>query len=147
MNHIPVSLLPALLASLAFSVDAQRSEQTVLRTEQEIKISIETPAVASNDCEATSAARYEQRNTMARVEGTITVGSCAAPASGEFTLTIRVRDDAGEVKVLEIPETWQRSDDKDVSFSKDYPIGENVELLSARLRGLTCTCAGPAAED
>ena len=42
---------------------------------------------------------------------------------------------------------WQRTDDADVTFTADYPIGENVELLSVRLRGLTCTCADPPAED
>jgi hypothetical protein len=44
-------------------------------------------------------------------------------------------------------ETWQRDDDKDVSFSADYPIGENVDLVSARVRGLSCTCADPPAAD
>jgi hypothetical protein len=32
-----------------------------------------------------------------------------------------------------------------VSFTADYPIGENVELVSARVRGLSCTCATAAA--
>jgi hypothetical protein len=40
--------------------------------------------------------------------------------------------------------------DRDVSFSADYPIGDDVELVSVRLRNLTCTCADPpqqAAQD
>jgi hypothetical protein len=53
-----------------------------------------------------------------------------------------VRDESGEVKSLEFNETWQRSDAKSVVLEADYPIGENVELVNARVRGLTCTCAG-----
>jgi len=136
----------ALLAVLPLAAGAQQPEPTVLRSEQELKVSIETPALASTQCQATTTAAYEQRNTNARVRGTIKVESCTA-ASGEFTVTIRVRDDSGEVKTLELKETWQRDDDQDVSFSTDYPIGENVDLVSARVRGLSCTCAAPATED
>ena len=136
----------ALLAVLPLAAGAQQPEPTVLRSEQELKVSIETPALASTQCQATTTAAYEQRNTNARVRGTIKVESCKA-ASGEFTVTIRVRDDSGEVKTLELKEAWQRDDDRDVSFSTDYPIGENVDLVSARVRGLSCTCAAPATED
>ena len=38
------------------------------------------------------------------------------------------------------------SADQDVAFTADYPIGENVELVSVSLRGLTCTCTGLLAE-
>jgi hypothetical protein len=145
MSRVLVSALVALalLAGLALAAGAQRS---VFRTEQELTVSIEVPALPSTECEATTAAAYEQRNTIARVEGTIKVEGCKA-ASGEFTVTVRIRDDSGEVKLLELMETWQRDDDQDVSFTADYPIGENVELMSARVRGLTCTCADPVAED
>jgi len=42
---------------------------------------------------------------------------------------------------------WQRSDDQDVSFTSDYPIGDDVDLVSVRLRGLSCTCGDPAQTD
>jgi hypothetical protein len=144
--RISESLALVLLAGIALAADGQQPESTVLRTEQELEISIETPAVASAQCDATTTAAYEQRNTVARVQGTIKVAGCKA-ASGNFTVTVRTRDDSGEVKAVELMEAWQRSDDKDVSFSKDYPIGENVELVSARVRGLSCTCADPSAEN
>jgi len=148
MSRMSVSapLALALCAGLAFAAGAQQAESTVLRSEQELTISIEKPALASTQCEATTTAAYEQRNTNARVRGTIKVESCKA-ASGEYTVTIRIRDDSGEVKTIELKETWQRADDQDVSFSTDYPIGENVDLVSARVRGLSCTCADPPAED
>ncbi|HJR70300.1 MAG TPA: hypothetical protein VKA43_09700 [Gammaproteobacteria bacterium] len=148
MSRIPVSTsLPlALLAGLPSTAGAQQPESTVLRSEQELKISIELPALPNTQCQATSTAAYEQRNTNARVESTIKVEDCKA-ASGAFTVTLRIRGDDGEVKLLELMETWQRADDQDVSFSADYPIGENVDLVSARVRGLSCTCADPAGED
>jgi hypothetical protein len=147
MTRIPVStpLVPALLVGVALAAGAQQRETTVFRTEQELTVSIEVPALPSNQCEATNTAAYEQRNTMARVESTIKVGGCKA-ASGELTVTLRIRDENGEIKLQELMEVWQRDDDKDVSFSADYPIGENVELMSARVRGLTCTCADPPAQ-
>jgi hypothetical protein len=148
MSRIPVSspVALALLAVLASAAGAQQAESTVLRTEQELTVSIEVPGLQSNQCQATSTTRYEQRNTMARLEGTIKVESCKA-AAGAYTVTIRLRDDSGEIKLLELMETWQRADDQDVSFSTDYPIGENVDLVSARVRGLSCTCADPPAAD
>ncbi len=147
MSRIPVvaSLALSLLTGLASSAAAQQGESTTVRVEQELKISLDLPDLASSQCEATSAVVYEQRNAVARVENTIKVADCTA-ASGEFTVTLRVRDDSGEIKTLELMETWQRADDQDVSFSADYPIGENVDLLSARVRGLRCTCADPPAQ-
>ena len=148
MSRTPVAapLALSLLAGLASIAAAQEGESTIVRVEQELKVSLDLPDLASSQCEATSAVVYEQRNTVARVENTIKVADCAA-ASGEFTVTLRVRDESGEIKTLELMETWQRADDKDVSFSADYPIGENVELLSARVRGLSCICADPPAAD
>jgi hypothetical protein len=147
--HVSAWLAVCSFAVLASSATAQRAAQrareqpgATARTEQEIKLSIELPPLPSAQCEAVVSTSYHQRNTVARVESTIKVSDCAA-AAGEFTLTLRVRDDGGEIKLLELGETWQRSDDRDVSFTKDYPIGENVELVSARVRGLSCTCADP----
>jgi hypothetical protein len=68
-------------------------------------------------------------------------------ASGTFTVALRVRNESGEDKPLEFSETWQRSDAQDVKFTADYPIGENMELRSVRIRSLSCTCADPAKED
>ena len=87
---------------------------------------------------------FQQRNNVARVSGTVSISSCPAGTTGTFTLVARVRDDAGEIKPIEFNETWQRADAADHSFNTDYPIGENVELMSVRVRGLTCTCADPA---
>lgn len=117
-------------------------ETTTIRAEQDLKLSIKLNAPPVNlQCGATTTTQYQQRNTIARVNGTLEIKDCTV-ASGTFTVALRTRDESGADKPpLEFSETWQRSDDANVDFTADYPIGENVELVSARLRGLTCTCA------
>jgi len=149
MSRIHVSALVALsaLALLASPASAQRQRQrepTTVRVEQELKIELKAPALPSAQCEAVAENQYQQRNTIARFTSTIAVADCTA-ASGTFTVAVRVRDESGETKPpLEFSETYQRSDAQDVKFTKDYPIGENVELLSVRVRNLRCTCADAA---
>ena len=106
----------------------------------------ETPVVQSSgpQCETTTLTEYSQRNNVARVTGTISIASCPAGTTGSFTLVARVRDDNGEIRPLEFNETWQRNDTQDHTFNTDYPIGDNVELMNVRVRGLKCTCADPA---
>jgi hypothetical protein len=125
------------------------TETTTARHEQEIKLSFKLnplPAAAAQ-CSARTATAYEQRNDVARVNSTFEITDCAAAAAGTFTVAVRVKDESGEERPLEFSETWQRSDANDVAFTADYPIGENVELVQVRLRGLSCTCASPAVED
>jgi hypothetical protein len=95
-------------------------------------------------CEATTLTEYQQRNNVARVMGTVSISSCPAGTTGSFTLVARVRDDAGDTKPIEFNETWQRADAGDHTFNTDYPIGDNVELMSVRVRNLKCTCADAA---
>ena len=116
---------------------------TNVRTGPERAISIEVAAPVLQ-CAATATTDYRQLNTLARVTGGVAISECAA-ASGAFTVALRVRDESGQDKLLEFSETWQRSDDQDVRFTADYPIGDNMELMSTRIRDLTCTCATPAA--
>jgi hypothetical protein len=148
MSRIPViaRLASWSLAALAAGAAAQErgGSETTIRTQQELKFSFELNAPPSAQCEAVTESSYHQRNTAARVELTIKTADCTA-AAGEFKVTVRIRDDGGSVKALEFDGAWQRSDAADVALTVDYPIGENVELVSARVRGLTCRCAAPAA--
>ena len=138
-THVTVLLALGAVPFCASTACAQ-AETTTVRTERELKLSIEIPAVASAQCEAVASTSYHQRDTVARVESTVETADCAA-AAGEYKIAIRVRDESGEVKSLEFTETWMRSDAKSFVVETDYPIGENVELVSARMRGLTCKCA------
>ena len=122
-------------------------ETTTLKLEQQMRIAFKLNAPpAPLQCGASTTTRYQQRNTVARVSGTLEIHDCVA-ASGTFTVDVRVKDDSGVEKPLEFSQPWQRSDDQDVAFTADYPIGENVDLVSVSLRGLTCTCTGLLAEE
>jgi hypothetical protein len=117
------------------------------RAEHEVTVRLELPASIGPQCEASALTEYSQRGARALVSGTISIGSCPVGTSGAFTLVARVRDESGEVKLLEFNETWQRDDAQDVKFNGDYAIGDNIELVNVRLRNLTCTCAAPAAPE
>lgn len=148
MSKIHVTALLALSVGglIGSTASAQQPGETTVRIEQELKLNLETPQIPSAQCEATANSQYQQRNTMARLISELAITDCKA-ASGTFTVAVRVRDDSGETKPpVEYTETYQRSDDQPIKFTKDYPIGENVELVSVRVRNLRCTCAdAPAA--
>ena len=92
-------------------------------------------------CEASTLTEYQQRNDVARVTGTVSLAACPAGTAGTFTLVARLRDDSGESRTIEFAESWQRDDTEDHTFNADYPIGDDVELMSVRVRNLKCTCA------
>lgn len=121
------------------------SRETVIKSEQEVSISLENPAPRTLRCATLIETEYTQRNTTASVAGTIENHDCAA-SDGEFKLFVSVRDANLELKTLEFVESWQRGDDQPVSFKADYPIGQNVELVRVRSRQLCCTCADPPGE-
>jgi len=156
--HVAARLAPwalALSASIALAQgtpDLSSQEREIetpaaaLQTEQQLNITIALPPLPSAQCSATSATQYEQRNNIARVHSVLQIKDCAV-ASGAFTVAVRTKDESGADKPLEFSETWQRSDEQDVRLTADYPIGENTDLVSVRVRGLTCTCADGPKED
>lgn len=92
-------------------------------------------------CEASTLTEYQQRNNVARVSGKVSIAACPAGTTGSFTLVARVRDESGASTTIEFDETWQRDAAGDHAFNTDYPIGDNVELMSVRVRSLKCACA------
>ena len=122
------------------------AEATTVKTEQQLNVTLEVPAPEALQCAATTETQYSQRNTVARVTGTVSIANCSAGSTGTFTVVARVKDESGETKPIEFGETWQRDDAKDVTFTSDYPIGENVDLVNVRVRNLKCTCAEAAPE-
>jgi len=118
-----------------------RSQSQTVRTEHELTVKVDLPAADGPQCEASALTEYMQRNATAQVKGTVSISSCPAGTTGKFTLAVRVRDEAGETKLLEFNETWQHDDARDYVFNAAHPIGDNVELMSVRVRNLSCTCA------
>ena len=97
------------------------------------------PQAYAGRCTAIMELEYSQRNTTARVSGTIQNEDCTA-SDGEYKLTFKIRDANGELKTLEFLESWQRQDDQPVELKGDYPIGENVDLVNVRAKMTRCTC-------
>jgi hypothetical protein len=115
---------------------------TTVSVAKDIPIDIQT-TIKGQSCEPTMSIRYEQRNTVARVEATIENPTCAA-CTGQYTIAVRIRDESGESKTLEFEGQWQRADDQPVKFTTDYPVGANVDLLNVRTKSLHCLCSATA---
>jgi hypothetical protein len=108
-----------------------------------IRIPIPSFTLNGPQCEASTYTEYEQRGSVARVTGTVSLSACPAGTTGKFTLVARVRDDAGTSTPIEFSEMWQSADTEDYVFYADYPIGDNVFLENVRVRNLKCTCEAP----
>jgi hypothetical protein len=105
----------------------------------EFTISVAGPQAAPA-CVASVTTGYFQLNTVARVESDIQIEGCTA-ATGKYTIAARIRNPAGETQTLEFEETFERADDQSMMVKRDYPIGENVELVNVRTRAVRCECA------
>jgi hypothetical protein len=116
-----------------------KEQSESVRVEKEITIPVKITPRETVACQATMSLEYHQRDTAARVEALIQNAACSA-SSGEYTIAVTTRDEQGETRVLDFQEFWHRSDDQHVQAIADYPIGENVDLVSVRARRLSCTC-------
>lgn len=118
-------------------------KQVVVQSEGELEVLLELPPRLLAQCEATIEIAYTQRGSDVGVEGEIENEDCGA-SNGDYELLVSIRNASGEVKTLEFFESWRRQDDELVSFSRAYPIGENVDLLRVRAARLRCNCAEQA---
>ena len=116
------------------------SEAVVIRHELEITTRVDGGTIQTRQCAAEVSLNYAQENTIASVEGVIENTTCGA-SSGSVVLSVRTANESGEQSTQEFTETWMREDDQPVSFSADYPIGENVDLVRVRALRMRCTCA------
>ena len=98
-------------------------------------------------CEAKLALEYLQKGDQAEVDIEINNDECAA-SHGDFSIHVRYRHDNGEMFTDEFPESWSREDDQPIKMSRLYPIGDEVDLIRVRSRGLNCSCgAAGVSED
>lgn len=115
------------------------AEEKVLRAESEITLRVNVNRPDTPRCSAWSEIEYTQRDTVARVAGKIEHEHCAA-SHGQYTMNANVVDEHGESKRLQFDEFWQRLDDRPVTFSSEYPMGDNIELVRMWISSLRCTC-------
>jgi len=114
-------------------------EESKKHHEIRYKMTISTTPPARKRCEARLEIFYLQKNTVATVDATLDNNDCGA-SSGEYTVLVRIRDENSELQLLEYPETWRRDDDQAIELTKDYFIGDNVDLVSVRPRKVQCIC-------
>jgi hypothetical protein len=114
-----------------------------LASAQPPPIVVSLPDVVIANCEATILFEYSQRGSNARVSGEIENPTCAA-SEGSFTVSLRTSNDNFEQTTLDFEESWQRDDDQPVAFSRDYPIGDNVDLIRVRTSKAVCKCTAVA---
>lgn len=135
------------VASASRTRDAcDQGSPTTQAIEREFTLSLELAAPTVHQCEMGIHSEYFQRDTIVRVEQVISNETCG-PSSGHYEIEILVEDDVGETGTLVFSESWQRDSNQAVTITSDYPIGENVELIRLRSRGLSCTCAEEGRHD
>ena len=121
-------------------LESRPVKTTTIKHELEITTRIEARPIRTRQCQASVSLSYLQKNTLASVEGEIKNETCAA-SSGEVVLSVRTANEGGDQATQEYRQPWMRDDDQPVSFSAEYPIGENMDLVRVRALRVQCTCA------
>ena len=122
--------------------EARPGRTAVIEHEMELTIRTQGITVVNTACQAEVSLSYTQNDTYARVDGEIDNATCAA-SSGSLVVSIRTANESGAQTTQEFPRSWMREDDQPVTFSAEYPIGENVELVRVRALRIRCACAEP----
>lgn len=130
---------------VAPGTQAQEEDKDKRRATIEYTVKLEAPKKNENACQASVAISYLQFDTRARVDATIENDACGA-SSGTYVVRIRVRDESGESRRMEYPETWAREDDATIETRTFYDIGQNVDLRGVSTAKLTCICTAEASQ-
>lgn len=126
------------LALLMAGLPAAASGQEAMEAEKKYTIRFETTE-HKRYCKASLLIRYNQYDTIAAYDGEIVNEDCG-PSSGTYTISVRYRDESGEVHNMESEFEWQRADDQKVVFSGEQHIGANVDLVRVRASKVQCVC-------
>jgi len=119
--------------------------ETEGHAEKKYTIKFEVAAPARKYCRSSIAISYLQKNSAAIVDMTLDNLDCAA-SNGSYAVALRVRDENNESQTIEFAETWQRNDDQPLVNQSQYFIGDNVDLISVRIKKAKCVCAALADE-
>lgn len=130
-------------------VDQQSTHETTkieAHLEKKYTVKLELNPPPTKRCQARLEIEYLQKGAEARVDSNLGNKDCAA-SSGSYKISIRYRDANGESQTIEFDETWQRDNDQPILASKDYFVGENVDITRVRSKSLQCICAEVPVED
>ncbi|MFT4629161.1 MAG: hypothetical protein ACI9WC_000281 [Arenicella sp.] len=95
-------------------------------------------------CEVDISTSYFQAASQAIVEAEIDHTNCAA-SNGKYTVGLKIQDAAGEIHSKKYKEVWSRADAQAINVKHSYQIGDNMDLLRARIKLPSrdyCTCIG-----
>ena len=101
------------------------------------------PRMFERECEAHLSISYAQMYDQVRVDTTIRQDGCPA-SSGEYRIRMRTRAEDGGVNNHEFRESWSREEPGTLEFRKDYPMGDDPDLIWARVQtshASNCRCA------
>ncbi|MFT7527041.1 MAG: hypothetical protein ACI9LY_002193 [Arenicella sp.] len=93
-------------------------------------------------CEVEISTSYFQAASQAIVEADIDHPECAA-SNGKYTVNLKIQDAAGEIHSKKHREVWSRTDGDAIIVKHRYQIGDNMDLLRARIKLPStdyCTC-------
>jgi hypothetical protein len=107
--------------------EAQTGKTLIIESEVIVTTRVEGITLPTRQCQAEVSLGYAQNNTTASVEGKISNATCGE-SSGSLVLSVRTANERGELTTQEFTQSWMREDDQPVTFSSEYPIGENVDL-------------------
>ena len=93
-------------------------------------------------CEVEISTSYFQAASQVIVEAEIDHSECAA-SNGKYTVRLKIQDAAGELHNKKYQEVWSRTDAQAITVKHSYQIGDNMDLLKARIKLPSrdyCTC-------
>ena len=102
-------------------------------------IELEPASPRNNYCHVSVGIEYLQKNASVIVDVTLDNPDCAA-SSGSYAVAVKFRDENRDSQTLEFEEKWQRDNDKPLETQQDYYMGNNVDLVSVRVRKPKCVC-------
>lgn len=126
------------LAALVVALPGFATAQEAMEAEKKYSIRFETTE-HRDYCKASIWVEFNQYDTIAAYNGEISNEDCGA-SGGSYTISVRYRDESGEVHNIDSEHTWHRDNEQKVVIEGEQSIGENVDLIRVRARKIQCVC-------
>jgi hypothetical protein len=121
------------------TIELQRSSEYAAEGKEFEKVVPITMEYSTDACKADLSLEYFQKGANAHVKSTLSNEECGA-SSGDYTVRVKYKDSAGASQLVEFEEAWIRSDDADVVSEKDYPLGDDMDIVRVQSIKLSCHC-------
>lgn len=114
-------------------------------TEKQYTMKLEVSPATKKYCHVSVNIDYLQKNSDVIVNMALDNPDCAA-SSGSYAVAVRFRDENNNSQTVEYEETWQREDDQPLQKRQSYYVGENVDVINARVKRPNCVCTATPSE-